>query len=129
MKQIWMAQLLVMAFACSPKKPIPQPESVSVEAQYDDTDCTSGVKNDCNVPKINQAQIDTINAANKKCFEACVFARQMEAIGHEVIEEQCKQGCDEQHFVGQVQIAPTLENTPPHLSAEPVPMSPEETDD
>lgn len=112
MKQIWMAHLLVTAFACSPKKPVPQSERGSVEAQPDGSDCPSGVKNGCNEPTLTQDPTATSNVANKKCFEACVSARQMEAIGHETIELECQRGCDEIHFAGQLEVAPDLANVP-----------------
>ena len=116
MKKIWIAQIFLLATACSQKKANPPSDKGPVEVLSADLDCPPGVKNDCNVPSLTQDQIDTINAANKKCFEACVTARQMEAIGHEIIESECQQGCDEQHFVGQGQVAQTLENTDPQSS-------------
>ena len=124
MKTTLLFSTLLSLISCGQKQPANSPtETVSAEEQAkpsDDPisklaiqkkedDCPPGVKISCNVPTMTQEEIDRINAANKQCFEECVQSRQAEAISHDVIESECQHSCNQQHFIGQVQIAPSLE--------------------
>ena len=124
MKTIFFLATLFSLASCGEKKPTATPtETVSVEKQANpsdekiseldiqkkEEDCPPGVKIACNVPTMTQEEIDRINAANKQCFEECVQSRQAEAVAHDVIESECQYSCNQQHFVGQVQVAPSLE--------------------
>ena len=102
--------------ACSPKKKEDlQATTVQSIAKPEDSDCPPGVKIACNVPTMTQNEINAMNAKNEKCVQECVRSRQMESIDHTMIEEQCQQTCNQEHFVGQVQVAPRL----PHEVLEP----------
>jgi len=124
MKTILFLATLFPLVSCGQKQPTTSPsETVSatekatssndkiseLDIQKKEEDCPPGVKIACNVPTMTQDEIDSINAANKQCFEECVQSRQAEAIAHDVIESECQYSCNQQHFVGQVQVAPSLE--------------------
>ncbi len=106
------AQLLSLLFllACSPKKQeepktTVSSQNISIEKEQD---CPPGVKTACNVPTMTQEEINAIQEKNKECVQECVQSRQMEAIDHKMIEYQCQESCNQKHFVGQVQVAPSL---------------------
>ena len=101
---------LLIVTACSSKKkdePKPAVSSQPTSVQ-EDADCPPGVKTACNVPTMTQEEISAIQEKNKECVRECIQSRQMEAIAHEMIEQQCQQSCDLEYFVGQVQVAPSL---------------------
>ncbi len=104
---------LIFVFACATKTteptPIdPPPTEESSIAPKTDPDCPPGVKTDCNVPTLTQAEIDKIQEANRQCVADCVSSRQAEAMAAQMIQDQCQNSCDQKHFVGQVQIEPVL---------------------
>jgi hypothetical protein len=111
---------MVLSFACLTKKTEPvttDPTTIedAAEETSGESDCPEGVKVDCNVPTMTREEIAEINEANRQCVEDCVTSRQAEAMSADLIQEQCQQGCNQKHFVGQVQVAPTLndlENVP-----------------
>ena len=106
---------LLLCMSCSSKKKEEPKAAVSTTSAQEDSDCPPGVKTACNVPTMTQEEIDAVQAKNKDCVQECVQSRQMEAIDHNMIEYQCLQSCNQEHFVGQVQVAPSL----PQESAEP----------
>ena len=106
---------LFLCISCSPKKK-EEPQattSLQVPPTKDDSDCPPGVKIACNVPTMTQEEIAAVEAKNKECVQECVRSRQMEAIDHKMIEYQCQDSCNQEHFVGQVQVAPSLPIEPP----------------
>jgi len=116
MKIFLVALTLCSTISCAQKKSeTPTRAPVSTETKAEETqkaeeDCPPGVKTGCNVPTMTQEEVDEINAANKKCFDECVQSRQAEAIDYRMIEDQCQQSCNQEHFVGQIQLAPSLPN-------------------
>ena len=106
---------LFLCISCSPKKK-EEAHTSSVEMPAENnSDCPPGVKTGCNVPTMTQEEIAAIQEKNKECVQECVQSRQMEAIDHKTIEYQCIESCNQEHFVGQVQVAPSL----PQEDAEP----------
>lgn len=110
---------LFLCISCSPKKK-EEPQVVSTEATstINDSDCPPGVKTGCNVPTMTQEEIAAVQEKNKKCVQECVQSRQMEAIDHKMIEYQCIESCNQEHFVGQVQVAPSLPLEAPKVETE-----------
>jgi hypothetical protein len=105
---------LIAQIACS-SKPTPPvtPVEIPSETSIDETsDCPEGVKVGCNVPDVTQADIDANNAKTTECIDTCIASRQTEAVSAEMIESQCQQQCMEEHFMGQVEVVPTLEESP-----------------
>lgn len=106
---------LFLCFSCSPKKKEEPQAASQTTPKTDDADCPPGVKTACNVPTMTQEEIAVIQEKNKECVQECVRSRQMEAVDHNMIESQCQHSCNQEHFVGQVQVAPSL----PQKSLEP----------
>lgn len=111
--KIFSIAALIIVMACATKKNDPTPmatpasEDMSINSNNQE-DCPVGVKTDCNVPTLSQTDIDKINEANRQCVIDCVSSRQTEAMAADLIQEQCQRGCDQKHFVGQVQVDPVL---------------------
>tara|TARA_Y100001954_G_C15256189_1_gene335168 strand:- start:65 stop:415 length:351 start_codon:yes stop_codon:yes gene_type:complete len=110
---------LLFCISCSPKKTEePQTASVQPASKVDDSDCPPGVKTACNVPTMTQEEIAAIQEKNKECVQECVRSRQMEAVDYKMIEYQCQESCNQEHFVGQVQVAPSLPLEAPKVEKE-----------
>ena len=110
---------LFLCISCSSKKKEePQTLSVQPPSTVEDSDCPPGVKTACNVPTMTQEEIAAIQEKNKECVQECVQSRQMEAIDHKTIEYQCIESCNQEHFIGQVQVAPSLPLEAPKVETE-----------
>jgi hypothetical protein len=59
-----------------------------------------------NVPSMTRKKLQEAYKRQNKCIKKCTMSRQMEAVGHEVIEQECSKTCMEKHFVGQVAVTP-----------------------
>ena len=104
MKMLLVSAFAVSFLACSKKNAAP-PEKATVIEEASASDCPPGVKTGCNVPMLTKDEISAIQEANQKCVQECVQARQAEAMDATIIREQCQRTCDQEHFVGQVQVA------------------------
>ena len=107
---------ILSSVACSTKKATVEPaeEAAGEALEQNETtgstaDCPEGVKTPCNVPSMTAEEIAEINAANLQCVEACVAQRRVEAMSADIIQSQCQQSCDAKHFVGQVQVVPSVQ--------------------
>ena len=110
MNNFLLCTAMALLVGCAQKKTEPAtPEPPPAEQAKTDDDCPPGVKIDCNVPSMTEQEIANINQAKQECVEKCIESRTAEAIGADVIESQCQQGCEEKHFIGQVQVVPTIE--------------------
>ena len=114
----WLFCLLVCSMISCSQKNTPTTEAVPAketlaekpkEEKTVDADCPPGVKTACNVPTMTQQEIADIQAKNQQCVKECVDSRMAEAMAADVIQSQCQQGCNQRFFVGQVQVAPSLE--------------------
>jgi len=65
---------------------------------------SKAIKNSENVPSMTRKELQAKEAVRTRCTEECITSRQMEAIDHKLIEQQCAEGCMKKHFVGQVGI-------------------------
>ena len=75
-------------------------------------------KNISNVPGLSPAELERREAARRRCVTRCVLSRQMEAVSHTTIQQQCADQCMDEHFVGQVRViersdAPSADSGPP----------------
>ncbi len=74
------------------------------EAKPDEVGGSKAIKNSENVPSMTRKELQAKEADRKRCTTECITSRQMEAIDHRLIEQQCAEGCMKKHFVGQVGI-------------------------
>ena len=109
-----------LCISCSQKNTeTNQPTTISHTASTQkDSNCPPGVKTACNVPTMTEEEIAAVQEKNKECVQECVQSRQMEAIDHNMIEYQCQESCNQEHFIGQVQVAPSLPLEAPKLEQE-----------
>ena len=103
--------LLLVHLGCALKSTTPvQPTTETTDSVTVESDaCPEGVKVGCNVPDVTQADIDTNQAKISSCKATCISNRQAESVSADMIESQCQQQCLEEHFMGQVEVVPTLE--------------------
>ena len=108
---------ILFLFACSTAPPAEtgeaaagaSPAEASREKERIETSEETGIKNAQNVPSMTRKELQEAYKRQNECIEKCTMSRQMEAVGHEVIEQECSKTCMEKHFVGQVAVTPDVE--------------------
>ena len=104
--------------ACTPKQTIPQtvdtPQSTeTIETTEtptlqgtDSEECPEGVKTGCNVPDVTQSELVEKQSALDICLSACPEDSPGQT------NQDCVNACQEEHFMGQVEVVPDLEMVP-----------------
>ena len=109
-----MSFLLILLFACHNKASTAEPTAdvkppvASAASPSENDDCPEGVKTGCNVPDVTQADLDANQQVIQECIDACIQSKQAESRGAETIQSDCQSACFEEHFMGQVEVVPTL---------------------
>jgi|GEM_PF-4122838 len=115
---------LLLFTACTPKQTTPQtvdtPQATDTidtidtietieKSTLQDTDseeCPEGVKTGCNVPDVTQSELVEKQSALDICLSACPEDSPGQT------NQDCVNSCQEEHFIGQVEVVPDLEIAP-----------------
>ena len=92
--------MLIFAFiACATTSPETTPaEPPAAEEPAPD------VKAPGNLPVMTEAELVAAEAQLQSCIDDCVKANQMRAVSPQEIRVDCERGCNEEHFIGQVEV-------------------------
>ena len=109
--------LWTLSVGCSQKSTSPA-TPINILEDKQDEDCPEAVKISCNVPDMTEAEMKQIYEANQQCVAQCVQSKQAESVSADMIQQDCRHSCDEQFFVGQVEVVPVLPAIIPEVKSE-----------
>ena len=100
---------LILFTACTAKQSTPNTldkPKMEVAKVANTEDCPEGVKTGCNVPDVTESELVERESALDLCLSACPEN------SPEQSNQDCVNTCQEEHFIGQVEIVPDLKMAP-----------------
>jgi len=104
--------LYLLAFGCAQNATPAAKIAYETPVQAEQTDCPEGVKIACNVPNVTQNALEQNQAVIQQCIADCIQALQPESVSAQQLQQECESSCNEEHFIGQVEVAPSTGETP-----------------
>ena len=111
--RLYLLVLILLSFACS-SPPIAENEKqlsnlkvekdTSKPAARKLTVPDTSIKRSGNLPKMTRSELKKKEAARHECIQACINRRQAEAVSASMISQQCQRQCNQDHFIGQVEV-------------------------
>ena len=96
---------LLLFTACTPKT-TPETLDTPIIEVSEKEECPEGVKIGCNVPDVTESELVERQSALDICLSACPEDSPGQS------NQDCLNACQEEHFMGQVEIVPDLEMAP-----------------
>lgn len=97
---------LILFTACTAKQSTPNTLDIPKMEVANSEECPEGVKIGCNVPDVTESELVERESALDLCLSACPED------SPEQSNQDCVNTCQEEHFIGQVEIVPDLEIAP-----------------